>query len=744
MKHQIISMVCCLAVALSGIPAVGAVSTTAATTLSGTCGAQITWELHDHALYLTGSGAMDDLDVAINHGFASFHDVIGSFDTVVVGEGITSIGERAFKDYDGIRSVVLPDSLREIGAYAFYNTGLRTVILPENVETIGAFAFSACQNLTEFQVADGNTVFRADGATLSLIEPALTLFAPGQDTRYSAGMCGEQAWYTCDGETLTVQGSGSVTDCPWMAFVTPWQENTIRVIEIGSDITEIGPKVFQNHYQCQEIRFAPGSRLNHIGASAFEGNHVLTTLTLPDSVQQIDSRAFARNTELRKVNRPASLTTCAEDAFAGAPFSGLTTDPGTVQLSADGKTLLRYPAGQAAHRYQVPAGVTRIADNAFEGADQLYWIDLPDSLTEIGTYAFRGCTRLSAVYLPDSVRTVGVGAFQNCSSLTILNLSPNLTTVPYQMCDGCASLTSIVLPEGIQILSPNAFANCKRLKLLLLPDSLREMQGQVFEYSLQLDTVIFRDGDVKLDDEALFARPGTDGEFGSLGYPIDGLTVYAPAGTAAEAYAKRSGIAFSALSGHVGLDNLRETETYPGFVDVNENAWYGTRQTGVIRSACRLGIMEGVGGGRFQPQTAITRAEAIKMAAVVHDRYLGGTGALGAGSSPWYHDFLNYALANDMIEPTDFSVYDVPATRAEMAMLFAACLPQYELTPSAQAVTPPDVTASTAHADAIYALYRAGILVGDAGTHAFRPNDSITRAEAAVIIVRTVCVEGRI
>lgn len=93
---------------------------------------------------------MDNLDVAINHGFASFHDVIGSFDTVVVGSGITSISERAFKDYDGIRTVILPDSLREIGAYAFYNTGLRTVILPENVETIGAFAFSACQNLTEF------------------------------------------------------------------------------------------------------------------------------------------------------------------------------------------------------------------------------------------------------------------------------------------------------------------------------------------------------------------------------------------------------------------------------------------------------------------------------------------------------------------------------------------------------------------------------------------------------------------
>lgn len=744
MRYQIISIVCCLAVALSGIPAVGAVSTTAATTLSGTCGPQITWELRGHTLYLTGSGAMDDLDVAVNHGFASFHDVIGLFDTVAIGEGITSIGERAFKDYDGIRTVILPDSLREIGAYAFYNTGIRSITLPQNLEKIGAFAFSACQNLTQFQIADGNDIFRADGATLSLVSPALTLFSSGQDTRYSAGMCGEHTWYTCDGETLTIQGSGSVTDCPWMAFVTPWQENTIRVIEIGKDITEIGPKVFQNHYQCQEIRFASGSRLTHIGTSAFEGNHILTALTLPDSVQQIDARAFARNTELRQVNRPASLTDCAHDAFVGTPFTGLTIDSGTVQLSADGKTLLHYPAGQPAHRYQVPAGVTHIADNAFEGADQLYWVDLPNGLTDIGAHAFRECTRLSAIYLPDSVRTVGEGAFQDCSSLTILNLSPNLTAIAYQMCDGCDSLTSVILPEGVQFISPNAFADCEQLKQLLLPDSLREMHGQVFESSLQLDTVIFRNGNVKLDEEALFARPGTDGEFGSLDYPIDGLTIYAPAGTTVETYAQNHHITFRPLPDHIGLDNIKKVSGYTGFSDVNESAWYGVQQTGVIKSVCMLGIMEGTGNNRFQPNDAITRAEAIKMAAVVHDLHQGGTGKLAAGSTPWYHDFLNYALANEIICPNDFSVYDIPATRAEMAALFAACLPQTEFTPSAQAVTPPDVSASTPHAAAIWQLYRSGILVGDIGAHTFRPNDSITRAEAAAIIVRTVCIEDRI
>lgn len=746
-----------------------------ASNTSGMCGKTVRWEVKNQTLYITGQGAMDDLDIAVNHGQANYHDALSSFDKVVIEEGITRIGSRAFKDYDRIQSITLPESLTEIGAYAFYNTGLTTVKLPKNVSTIGAFAFSHCPKLTTFQLAPENKTFTADGAQLSLRDPALTLFGPDLDVPYSAGMCGTSAWYTCDGKTLQINGTGAVTQAPWTAYVTPWQANEIQKIEIGAGITEIGDEVFSKHYKCGQIHFAENSELQKIGRQSFAENHVLTELNLPETVKQIGSGAFLRCQALEKVNQPKALMACAEDAFWGTKFAGFSVsaapDPNNtdwmfasnvtsftlpagntdyivkdgVLFSKDGKTLVRYPIGRTEHRYVVPTGTTKIAERAFEGAGELYWVDLPDGLTQIDAHAFYNCGKLSAIYLPDTIQTVGQGAFKQCTSMTLLKLSHNLEQLPTELCADCDSLTSVVIPEGVQSVAPHTFARCKNLKRISFPRSLKEITGSVFSASDLVDTAIFYDTNAVFAEDALFGIGGTNGEFATNGAPSPKLTVYAPEGSNAQTYAKAHKIQYSALPQAPSLDNVKRVSAYQSgqFSDVSESAWYGDKKTGAIRNACELGIMQGSGKGKFQPNASITRAEAIKMATVLSDRYWGGTGALGAGSQVWYHDFLNYALANRILSWNTFSSYNTPATRAEMAYLFANALPESALN-SKNSVTVPDVSASTPYHTEIERLYRAGILTGDAGTHAFRPNDPITRAEAAAIIVREAILGERI
>jgi hypothetical protein len=176
------------------------------------------------------------------------------------------------------------------------------------------------------------------------------------------------------------------------------------------------------------------------------------------------------------------------------------------------------------------------------------------------------------------------------------------------------------------------------------------------------------------------------------------------------------------------------------FQDVDENAWYGMYDQAVIWTAYALGIVNGMGDGTFLPQGNLKISEAVKMAAVLHNLYNGGYGVFDITTKPWYKNCVDYALENGIIGPDDFRDFDAYITRAQLAHLIYNALPQTEY-PSVNVVNAVgDVSAGSLtgvpHAEEIMALYRAGVLAGDAGTRLFRPSDRITRAEAAALVAR--------
>ena len=101
-----------------------------------------------------------------------------------------------------------------------------------------------------------------------------------------------------------------------------------------------------------------------------------------------------------------------------------------VLFSADGTVLIRYPDGKKDLHYDVPAGVTEIAEYAF-GSDfagiPLQTISLPAGLRKIGSGAFTGCGRLNSLTVPLTVTEIGDYAFRGCTSLERLSLPPGLT-----------------------------------------------------------------------------------------------------------------------------------------------------------------------------------------------------------------------------------------------------------------------------------------------------------------------------
>jgi hypothetical protein len=196
-------------------------------------------------------------------------------------------------------------------------------------------------------------------------------------------------------------------------------------------------------------------------------------------------------------------------------------------------------------------------------------------------------------------------------------------------------------------------------------------------------------------------------------------------------------------SGSLMNFNLSNIYFNNSFSDINEAAWYGTKQQAVIKKAVDLGIMNGMKNSTFYPGGNLKISEAVKMAAVVHSIYCGDTAAFTADGKPWYQGYIDYAISNGIISAGVVKDYNAYATRTQMAYIFAHALPASELKQINTVNSLPDVTDSTPNSSFIYSLYRAGVLTGDAGTRAFRPDSNISRAEAAAIITRIVLSSDR-
>lgn len=193
----------------------------------------------------------------------------------------------------------------------------------------------------------------------------------------------------------------------------------------------------------------------------------------------------------------------------------------------------------------------------------------------------------------------------------------------------------------------------------------------------------------------------------------------------------------AAAAADAGMSNFKNTVPYAGLPDVAGSEWYAAD----VQQVCRLGIMNGRSGGVFAPGENLTLAEAVTMAAKTRDIYLGG-GTFTPGGTPWYRNAVSYALQEGILQEGEYLDYTAPATRADMACLFARALPAAAYERINRIASIPDVDEGTPYADEIFRLYGAGILTGGTGG-AFLPYNSITRGEAAAIISRVAVPANR-
>ena len=158
MKKKILSIFLAFCLIFSLLP-MGAM---ADETKSGTCGDNLTWTLDgDGTLTISGTGKMYDYDYSEYKKAAPWIRDIYKIKSVVIEDGVTSIGSQAFYATDGypnITKVTIPSSVESIGGSAFLNCRkLVSITLPDSVEKLGDHAFYDCVKLTSVALSRSMT-----------------------------------------------------------------------------------------------------------------------------------------------------------------------------------------------------------------------------------------------------------------------------------------------------------------------------------------------------------------------------------------------------------------------------------------------------------------------------------------------------------------------------------------------------------------------------------------------------------
>ena len=204
---------------------------------------------------------------------------------------------------------------------------------------------------------------------------------------------------------------------------------------------------------------------------------------------------------------------------------------------------------------------------------------------------------------------------------------------------------------------------------------------------------------------------------------------------AAEASYRKQMIALGAtIAGGAASEPAAE---FP-FVDVPVTAWYYDE----VKEAWENDLIDGMNEKQYMPDNTLTVAQAIKLAAALHQMYYKGEVTLTNGVYNWYDSYVDYAVANRIIEAKydnyTLAQMNTSISREEFVHIFfgAMNMDAYYACNSVAANAIPDVKMNDTFADEIYTFYRAGILTGSDAKGTFNPESSIKRSEVAAILIR--------
>lgn len=385
------------------------------------------------------------------------------------GKTVTTIGEYAFSD--GVTSVSIPESVKTIQDYAFYNCySLEDIEFSEGLTYIGKEAFYSCNiqalHLPETLEEIDDYAFSGNYGIYDLSFPETRGVKIGLDALPTG------SWYWSKPDGPIISGKTFVRYKAYNAYIPEYT--------IPDGIETIAPYAFSDLYSTQKINIPDSVKyvceyafantniqeailpdgVEFIGHRAFEYCYSLKNVTLPNSLTYIGSNAFSHCENLTDtIAIPDSVTYLGDYAFAYTNINGLEISDNN-NITYFGSDILAETPWYEAQPYGEIYFNNIFADLKTNSEEPITELSIKDGTKVIASYALYNFS--GNLDIPDSVEYVNSYGLAY-TNITDSNFPKNIKEIGDHSFDGCYALTELEIPSTLKTIGKNAFYECKNL-----------------------------------------------------------------------------------------------------------------------------------------------------------------------------------------------------------------------------------------------------------------------------------------
>ena len=418
--------------------------------------------------------------------------------SLTIPDSITAIGEGAFSNVEGLKTIIIPPTVKRIEKNAFKsNTTLENVIIQERngegMEYIGDNAFYGCTNLKSINLPDtityiGECVFRFD-SSLDNVKLPNRIKTIKQMTFQSCSNLKNLEL----SEDLEELGAESLDHTALTTLKMPQNLKTIGSGALSiNTLLEIDTSK-SNYYEYKNgILYTKDLKTLVIGLPS------ITFANIETSVETIKGTAFSQCSKLSAIHIPQYVKTIEDDAFRNANLKSITVDSESNYFKTDENNNLYNKEGTILYRLfdtgnvTIKSGVENIVRGALIDNGSIKTIILPDSFIGNTTNSWGTFPTLDYLFLPEKVNAFHKQVYYRVKSIEIDKDNPYFKSINNEYIlnkTGTelywvkSDLSEINIPDTVEVIKTGSFMYQTGAIEVKLPNSVKKLEARIMSSS---------------------------------------------------------------------------------------------------------------------------------------------------------------------------------------------------------------------------------------------------------------------